>query len=72
MCNILVFTSGVRYGKAKELSLVFLVSGMGLLFNLLLMYLFVGMFGMPGLVSKIAATCIVVVWNYLARKKWIF
>ena len=72
MCNILVFTSGVRYGKAKELSLVFLVSGMGLLFNLLLMYLFVGMFGMPGMVSKIAATCIVVVWNYLARKKWIF
>ena len=72
MCNILVFTSGVRYGRAKELSLVFLVSGMGLLFNLLLMYLFVGMFGMPGLVSKIAATCIVVVWNYLARKKWIF
>ena len=56
MCNILVFTSGVRYGRAKELSLVFLVSGMGLLFNLLLMYLFVGMFGMPGLVSKIAAT----------------
>ena len=53
MCNILVFTSGVRYGRAKELSLVFLVSGMGLLFNLLLMYLFVGMFGMPGLVSKI-------------------
>ena len=66
MCNILVFTSGVRYGKAKEISLVFLVSGMGLLFNLILL------FALPGLLSKIAATCIVVVWNYLARKKWIF
>lgn len=72
MCNILVFTSGVRYGKAKEISLVFLVSGMGLLFNLILMYVFVGLFALPGLLSKIAATCIVVVWNYLARKKWIF
>ena len=70
--NVLVFTSGARYGKAKELSLVFLVSGMGLLFNLILMYIFVGLFGIDGLVSKIAATCIVVVWNYLARKKWIF
>lgn len=72
MCNILVFTSGVRYGKAKEISLVFLVSGMGLLFNLILMYVFVGLFALPGLLSKIAATGIVVVWNYLARKKWIF
>ncbi len=72
MCNILVFTSGVRYGKAKELSLVFLVSGMGLLFNLILMYVFVGLFAWDGLPAKIAATCIVVVWNYLARKKWIF
>ena len=70
--NVLVFTSGARYGKAKELSLVFLVSGMGLLFNLILMYIFVGIFSLNGLVSKIAATCIVVVWNYLARKKWIF
>ena len=72
MCNILVFTSGVRYGKAKEISIVFLVSGMRLLFNLILMYVFVGLFALPGLLSKIAATCIVVVWNYLARKKWIF
>ncbi len=70
--NILVFTSGARYGKAKELSLVFLVSGMGLLFNLILMYIFVGIFALNEMFSKISATCIVVVWNYLARKKWIF
>lgn len=70
--NILVFTSGARYGRTKELSLVFLVSGMGLLFNLILMYIFVGLFAWHELFAKIAATCIVVVWNYLARKKWIF
>ncbi len=70
--NILVFTSGARYGRGKEISLVFLVSSVGLLFNLLLMYAFVGLCGLDGLFSKIAATCIVVVWNYLARKKWIF
>lgn len=71
-CNVLVFTSGVRYGRGKELSLVFLVSGAGLLFNLALMYVFVGMLGFDGLFSKIAATFIVVFWNYFARKKWIF
>lgn len=53
MCNILVFTSGVRYGKAKEISLVFLVSGMGLLFNLILMYVFVGLFALPGCFQKL-------------------
>lgn len=38
--NILVFTSGARYEKGKELSLVFAVSIMGLAFNLILMYIF--------------------------------
>lgn len=37
--NILVFTSGARYEKGKELSLVFAVSIMGLAFNLILMYI---------------------------------
>ncbi|HIU64018.1 MAG TPA: GtrA family protein [Candidatus Avacidaminococcus intestinavium] len=70
--NIAVFTSGVRYGKTKELSLVFLVSSIGLVFNLLLMGLFVGIFFWPTLISKIIASFIVVFWNYSARKKWIF
>lgn len=41
--NVLVFDSGSKYNKGKELSLVFLVSVMGLVFNLMFMYVFVGL-----------------------------
>ena len=70
--NIFVFNSGTRYERKKELSLVFLVSTIGLLFNLLLMGLFVGFFAWNAMTAKVAASAIVVVWNYLSRKKWIF
>ncbi|MDY4920164.1 MAG: GtrA family protein [Phascolarctobacterium sp.] len=70
--NILVFDSGSKYKKGKELSLVFLVSIMGLGFNLLLMYIFVTLLAWEPMLSKLLTSCIVVVWNYLSRKKWIF
>lgn len=70
--NILVFDSGSKYGRSKELSLVFLVSIMGLAFNLLLMYIFVSLLAWNPMFSKVLTSCIVVVWNYLSRKKWIF
>lgn len=70
--NILVFDSGSKYKKGKELSLVFLVSIMGLGFNLLLMYIFVTLLAWEPMLSKVLTSCIVVVWNYLSRKKWIF
>lgn len=70
--NVLVFDSGSRYDRSKELSLVFLVSIMGLAFNLLLMYIFVTLLGWQPMLSKVLTSCIVVVWNYLSRKKWIF
>ena len=70
--NILVFNSGSRYGRGKEITLVFLVSTMGLALNLLLMYIFVSLFGWHAMLSKILASVLVVAWNYLARKKWIF
>lgn len=70
--NIFVFTSGVRYSKGKEFSLVLVVSTLGLLWNLLLMRIFVGGFGLPVMGSKIAASALVTVWNYFSRKKWIY
>ena len=70
--NVLVFDSGSRYDRSKELSRVFLVSIMGLGFNLLLMYIFVTLLGWQPMLSKVLTSCIVVVWNYLSRKKWIF
>ena len=68
--NILVFDSGSKYDKSKELSLVFLVSIMGLVFNLVLMYIFVGVLAWQPMFAKVLTSCIVVVWNYLSRKKW--
>ena len=70
--NVLVFDSGSKYDKSKELSLVFLVSIMGLVFNLVLMYVFVGLLACQPMLAKVITSCIVVVWNYLSRKKWIF
>ena len=70
--NVLVFDSGSKYDKSKELSLVFLVSIMGLVFNLVFMYVFVGLLAWQPMLAKVITSCIVVVWNYLSRKKWIF
>ena len=74
MCNIFVFESGSRFKRGKELSLVFLVSAAGLGWNLLLMFLFTApsVLGLDPMISKIMASAIVTVWNYLSRKKWIF
>lgn len=56
----------------KEAFAVFLVSAIGLLFNMFLMYIFVTVMGFESVIgktaSKIAATGIVFVWNFLIRK----
>jgi putative flippase GtrA len=74
LCNVFVFDSGSRYKRGAELSLVFIVSSIGLGWNLLLMYFFTSpnFFGLNPMISKIMASAIVTVWNYLSRKKWIF
>lgn len=62
--------------KVKEAFLVFVVSAIGLLFNLILMYLFVTVMGFDSslgkTLSKIAATGIVFIWNFLIRKLVIY
>lgn len=56
----------------KEAFAVFLVSAIGLLFNMFLMYIFVTVMGFDSVIgktaSKVAATGIVFVWNFLIRK----
>lgn len=70
--NILVFDSGARFSRTAELGLVFLVSSMGLGFNLVLMYIFVGALNWQPMLSKILASVLCVAWNYLARRYFIF
>lgn len=68
--------SAYKDQKTKEIALVFLVSAIGLIFNLLLMYLFVDLIGMnEGIwrtVAKIISTGIVFIWNFLSRKLWVY
>lgn len=58
--------------QLKEVVLIFIVSGIGLLLNLILMYIFIECFklntSMMKLLAKILATGIVFVWNFLIRK----
>ena len=62
--------------KGKEFLQVFGVSAIGLLGNLGLMFLFVDVIGMKSellkTIAKILATGIIFIWNYLARKLWIY
>jgi len=67
----LVFVRG-RHSPFKEVFLLYLVSAAGLLFNLILMWLLVGLLGMHAMPAKIMSTGIVFFWNYGARKMWVF
>ena len=68
--------SAYREKIAKEAFLVFLVSAIGLAFNMVLMVLFVDVLGMDTnllkTVAKILATGLVFIWNFLSRKYWVY
>ena len=68
--------SNYKGKKTQELILVFVVSAIGLVFNMILMYLFVSVLGMNTnirkTVSKVLATGIVFFWNFLSRKYFIY
>jgi len=66
-----VFSSG-RHPAHKEIVLLYVVSAVGLVSNLLLMSFFVGVLSVPAMPAKIASTGIIFVWNFTARKIWIF
>lgn len=60
----------------QEMLIIFAVAGVGLLFNLALMWLFVDVFGLATdllkVLSKMAATAIVFMYNFLIRKLVIY
>lgn len=62
-----------NYKKStKEMFKVFIVSALGLILNVLFMYLFVNFIKLSELFSKILSTGIVFFWNYLSRKMFIY
>ena len=68
----LVFDSGVRFPRNKEIALIYVVSAAGLLFNLATLYLMVDLAHTELMLSKIIATATVFFWNYFARKHYVF
>lgn len=58
--------------KNTDILFVYIVSGIGLLFNILLMYIFVDKLLLNSMISKIIATGIVFFWNYVSRRIFIY
>lgn len=61
-----------NYSLIRDCLQVYLASLMGLGINLLLMYVFVDIWKWQPLLSKVLATGIVFVWNFLVRKLFIY
>ena len=66
-----VFNSG-RHSRHAEITLVFLVSGVGVLVHLSIIALSVEFAGLHPLIGKVIATAAVFGWNFAARHLWIF
>lgn len=67
-----VFQSSIRFGKQHEVMLVFIVSGIGLLINQLILVIMISMLSTEMLLSKICATASVFIWNFSVRHFYIF
>lgn len=67
-----VFISGVRHEKHVEIAGVFIVSGLALIVNQVVLYISIEWLHIQLIYSKFFATGIVFFWNYLGRKKFIF
>ena len=67
-----VFESQVRFSRQHEISLVFFVSAVGLVFNQFFLWVFIEQWSIDEVVSKILASGVVFFWNYLSRRTFIF
>jgi putative flippase GtrA len=67
-----VFRSGARFSRKREVMLVYVVSGVGLLINQAALYVLVGRLGVELVLAKCMATATVFVWNYCARNMYVF
>ena len=67
-----VFRSGARFSKGTELAFIYVVSLIGLGLNQLILLLLVEQAGVELMLSKLAATGGVFLWNFLARNFMVF
>lgn len=67
-----LFESGIRLSKHCEIITVFFVSGIGLVVNQLVLYAAIDQMEMSPSVAKLGASSIVFLWNYFARRNFVF
>lgn len=67
-----VFKSGIKYKRNKEITLVFLVSLIGISINMGVLYFLIEFLYFEMILSKFIASSSVFFWNYLMRRKFIF
>ena len=70
--RLLVFRNANTKSLLKEIISIYLTSIVGLLLNLLIMFVMVQFLTVAEMVSKIAATILVFAYNYIVRKKLIY
>ena len=63
---------GEPKSRTSEVMLVFLISGVGLLWLELGLYLFTDIYGVHYLASKLVMTAVVFLWNFFARKFFMY
>ena len=70
--RLLVFRGKQQQSFLREILSVYLASIVGLLLNLLIMFLLVQLLGVEKMIAKMAATVLVFTYNYLVRKLIIY
>ena len=67
-----VFVSGIRFRSHTEITLVFLISFVGLILNQAVLYMGISMLEWEMLLVKIIASGSVFFWNFGARSQFVF
>lgn len=70
--RLITFRGAEKQPVLQEIAKIYAVSTVGLLLNLLLMYLFVQKAALAEMVGKILSTALVFAWNFFVRKLWIY
>ena len=66
-----VFTRRGDLSRSRELAIFVVLSLVGLVLNEALMWLGVNELGLNYVLIKVAATAIVLLWNFFSRKRWL-
>lgn len=69
--RLLIFSKS-KAGLFKELLEIYSASVIGLILNLIIMWGCISLLNFPSMVSKIIATALVFIWNFLIRKLFIY